>query len=618
MKRRAALEPPSPYESGIWGTTERPCPSERTLAAHLDGELDAARARLVETHLDRCAACASDVRRLENLSGCLRAWGRDTGAVAPPSRLLSRVLRTVSPEGAALRLETLRSRRAVALRVAAAVLVWAGAAVLGLRDVPQPTVGPGGVDPEGVAAGVVAAEGVAPAVALATPTVDAALAPPPARLAVSLALLERIPVLHLDVLDDEAASALAATLAGSRAAGPFAAAAVLDPAGSLPAGSLPAGSLPAGSLPAGSLPAGGAQDVRARWLAERARLAADPRTADPSAAGFTVPDLALPAGEPAAAEPASPAGGGVTLRALPRASDGAAPSELAAPYDLATAVRLDRVRVLADAAGDDGETFGLEVGVGARPVFVPAGELVAGGVADRVVRHGAWLVPSDDPYVVRLATRPLSRVRARAAAPPSPLGAVAGPALRARLARGDDAATLIALGEAQLREAGLVGPEGSVVPSLLALYTRDAAAVAARAADFVAALGPDVAGFVATDPDGRFQGLERVDLPEVARAATLARLLAGYLAEARTRSVADGARPGLRGEDVLGVLARRAPRLVVDAATVPATPGRPASVPAPSGAVRAVEPVAGLLLEATLAAPLRPTWITVLVPDDDR
>lgn len=142
MKRRAALEPTAPYESGIWGTAEHPCPSERTLAAHLDGELDDARAQLVDAHLDRCAACASDSRRIENLSHCLRAWARGRAAVEPPSRLLSRVLRTVSPEGAALRLETARSRT-VALKVAAAVLVWTGGVVAGLRGAPLPdAVGP--------------------------------------------------------------------------------------------------------------------------------------------------------------------------------------------------------------------------------------------------------------------------------------------------------------------------------------------------------------------------------------------------------------------------------------------------------------------------------------------
>ncbi len=154
--------------------------------------------------------------------------------MAPPTRLLSRVLRTVSPEGSALRRESARSRRAVALQVAAAVLVWAGAAVVGLRGVPGPA--PAGVPPSGAppAAGCVGA----PAIALAIPTlpaVDVTLAPPPARLGVALALLERIPTLHLDVLDDDAAAALAATLATPRGAGGFTAAAVLDPNASLPA-----------------------------------------------------------------------------------------------------------------------------------------------------------------------------------------------------------------------------------------------------------------------------------------------------------------------------------------------------------------------------------------------
>lgn len=182
--------------------------------------------------------------------------------------------------------------------------------------------------------------------------------------------------------------------------------------------------------------------------------------------------------------------------------------------------------------------------MGARPIFVPAGELVAGGVADRVVASRRVDRPRG-PHLRRAARdrAALPVPRARAEAPPVAVGAVAGPALRARLARGEDASTLGALVSAQLRDAGLLGPEGAALPSLLALYARDADAIAARAAAMVAELGPDAGGFVATDPDGRFQGIERVDVPEAARASTLARLLAGYLAEARVRSAADGPRP---------------------------------------------------------------------------
>ena len=601
MKRRAPLEPTAPYESGIWGTAEHPCPSERTLAAHLDGELDDARARLVDAHLDRCAACASDSRRIENLSHCLRAWARGRAAVEPPARLLSRVLRTVSPEGAALRLETARSRRTVAWKVAAAVLVWTGGVVLGLRGAPLP-------DPVGPAPALPVVE--APRVALAAPAVDVELAPAPARLAVTFALLERIPTLGLDVLDDEAATTLAATLARPRGDAPTDARAVLDPTAT-------------GGV------AVAAPDLRARWLAERAALAADPRTADPSAAGAPLPDLAPAPGAPVATEPATPAHGGVVVRALPRAAardatarDGTARDgtarDGAAPYDLRAAADGDRVRLLADPEGSDGRTLGLEVPVGARPIFVPAGELVAGGVADRVVLHGAWIVPSDRTYVVRLATLPLTPARARAEAPPVAVGAVAGPALRARLARGDDAATIAALAAEQLRDAGLVGPEGAAVPSLLTLYTRDADVVAARAAALVAELGPDAGGFVATDPDGRFQGLERVDVPEAARASTLARLLAGYLAEARVRSVADGARPGLRGDDVLGVLARRAVRLVPAAGAAPLASGLAPGAAAPLPVARGIEPVAGVVAAGLPADARRTAWWTVLVPDYGR
>ena len=57
MRRRPIVDP-EPYESGIWGTPERPCPSERTLAAHLDGELTVWRRRAIARHLDECPPCA--------------------------------------------------------------------------------------------------------------------------------------------------------------------------------------------------------------------------------------------------------------------------------------------------------------------------------------------------------------------------------------------------------------------------------------------------------------------------------------------------------------------------------------------------------------------------------
>lgn len=576
-------EPVSPFESGTWGTPERPCPSARTLASHLDGELAHGAARLVEAHLDACPACASDARRLEGLSHCLRSWARTGGATEAPPRLMSRVLRTVAPEGAALRRDASRSRRTTLLAVAAAALAWVGGGWLAVAE-------------RGAASGAASPPSSAGVPALVTevaasrrPELGAAADPGEpsvsGELQAAWARLERIPgAAPMTAPSPDGDRWVAALLAGSSGE-PF------DPSGSARA------VLGDGATSTGVEPTA-LQRAKARWLADRRRWLDDPRTADPTAAGVSVHEVfaaTTVSRDASAVEPASRATGGLALQAIRAADRGEAAREATrgpAPYDLLAAVSAGQARLLPDAEGDDGTSIGVEVRPGARPILLLAGELFEGGVADRVLAASALLAPG--PQTVRLRTRPLARpVGARGAATdrrPTAMGLVAGPELRALLARDDDDATLDALVRAQVVGAGLVGAEGSASPGLLALYRDDAAARSVRARALGAALGDDAVGFVATDPDGRFQGLERVDVADPVRADLLARLLDGYLAEGRTRSVGDAPRAGLRGHDVLAAISRRGPRLQRG---------------------RGLEPVTGLLFVGEAAR-------SVLVPDYDR
>jgi hypothetical protein len=613
MSRRP-LQSLSPYESGIWGTADNPCPSERTLAARLDGELDAARAQAVDDHLDACAACASDWERLENLSGCLQSWSRSRGAVEPSPRLFARVLREVAAEGGALRQETLVARRRAWRGAAAAAIVLGIGAWLGFsRDAAHPaSLAPWRPRPAEVSAArapLVVPTFSVPEAELASASRDA-VEPDPR--------WTGGPAPDLAVLSDPAAvSAFAEWLPAVAAQQRIGETVCVRDGRALATWAIPE-----------------YEHVRqwGRWIEERERISRESATHDPSAAGLPLADvLPLPDASsflnPTAAPvgvPASAGSGGLVLRPLPRsaraddpathASDGvgAVGAPASPPIDLATAVKSGRVRLLADATIDRADV-GVEVSASDAPVLVPAGELLSGGAGDRVVAEGMWLRASATAYVVRLPTRPVDRHAGRPGFAPDVVGRVAGPELRALLARGEDAAAILDLVRAQLRGAGLLRPEGvdgssdgsDGEPSLLALYAGDSDASLAtlvQAKRLVAELGADAAGFVAADPSGRFQGFERVDLTGDAGRAVLTRLVAGYLAEARARSAADGSRSGVQATDVLGALSRRAPRLA------------PADL-APSSSLRGLEPRTGLLLEGVRAGEKRVPLLSGLVRD---
>jgi len=618
MRRRPIVDP-EPYESGIWGIPERPCPSERTLAAHLDGELTEAADAAVDAHLDGCSLCASAHRRLEGLSGLLKGWEARRARVEPPPRLATRVLREIAPESLALRRETVREARRGFVALAAAACVLVGGFLLG-RLPSEPPSTPG------------ASTEAAPFAAPTGPGAPlAALEAPDARVAPFL-----VPALERELLD--AARGHRARPMPTVFADPAAVSALAAWAPPLAAqarsGEL-ACVIEGRTVPLSAVAAFEQISRKYDWYAERSVRAASSSTRDPLAQGTALSDrlpgldatfMSRVLARARASVPATRAEGGVLLWGLPelvgadgeRAASEDLPSDGASVLDLAAAAARDLVRFRPDAATDRASAV-LEVAPRDASILVPSGELLTGGAGDRVVSRGTWIRASDEPVVVVLPCRPLARQASSQGGAPRAFGAVAGPGLRAAL-RGDaDAEAILAIVDGQLADAGLPPRE-----SLLALYRDDAGPepVGARARALLDSLGTAVDGFLAADPSGRFQGMEATDLPAPAGRRFLERLLAGYLLEARSRSSLDGSRPGAHVELVLGLLSsgtlrleevRRAPGLVSPRASARASASSSAlpdgavpvpsvTLPTPGGVERLDEPRTGVRLE-TLTRP---------------
>ncbi len=655
MRRRPTVDP-APYESGTWGTPQQPCPTERTLAARLDGELSEAAEAQVDAHLDRCSLCAAAHRRLEGLSGLLKGWEMRRVRLDAPPRLATRVLREIAPEGLALRRETAREARRAFLAVAAAACVLAGAFVLG-----RISFGHASERGTDAAAG---ASSAGPRVSDAARAwaVLTAIAAPEAQVAPFT-----VPALERELLEGARGRRprpLPAVFGDPDALGALASwaphLAAQDRAGELVC------VVDQRTVPLSALSAFERTRRRRDWYAERASRVGFAPTRDPSAQGTPLSDRlpGLDAGamgrvlaQERAAVPATRAEGGVVLWGLPGAPlgddpvrvleggrtdaplEGGADPEALSVLDLATAADRELVRFRPDVDADRASAV-LEVAPRDASILVPSGELLTGGAGDRVVSAGAWIRASAVAQVVVLPCRPVSRKAAAAGGAPRAYGAVAGPGLRAAL-RGDaDAEAILAIVDGQLADAGFPA-DGS----LLALYRDDAGKdpVAARARVLLDALGDRVAGFLAADPSGRFQGLEATDLPPPAGRRFLERLLAGYLLEARCRSSLDGSRPGAHVEVVLGLLSsgtlrledarRLAPGLSSARASARASAGASASsgplpipnLPSPGSAVPAAalggverldEPRTGVRLESlTRPGARRATHLSGSIPE---
>ncbi len=188
------------------------------------------------------------------------------------------------------------------------------------------------------------------------------------------------------------------------------------------------------------------------------------------------------------------------------------------------------------------------------PVYVPVGELIAGGSVDRVVAKPLWIraIPGTESF--SLACRPVS-----SPLPPGrtlrPVGLVAGPALRALLQSGAS--------EGVVRRFVLDHAGGkSLRYSLLQAY--DHPILRQRAHLEAASMQRHgMRAFLVTGQDGTLVGYEVALLPRPAAAALLGRLWMGYSIEAAGERPDDAeAAPEPRvGADALGALLRRNPPL---------------------------------------------------------
>jgi hypothetical protein len=538
------------------------CPDPVLLEARHDGEVDEATRRQVDAHLDGCPACARASRRLAGLSSLLRAWEAEEGRPEAPARLFSRTLAEVSSEAFVRRRGRARERARGMAAAAAVVLLVGGSALVAARA-PLSSGSPASPSASGA---VVAETSPRPAPIAAARRGDGATGVPERSLSSAAADLLRHGAAAPDLtpLEDEEARRAFARYAAlddlrrrlgddpvMREEGPVARFAVVafdrwrERARALRAGRATPATPEASTVTVPSTPG-------ATLAAAAAFPLVEPWSADGSV-GFAEVEEWLEA-RPARPAVADPLGASVVVRAIPArsASSDVGPPASAFPIDLPAAVATGRVSLLEE----EGRLDALVAIVRSdRPVLVLAGELLTGGPVDRAVVRTAWLRASDVPYRERIACVPIARGERRAGGRPVPTGLVAGPSIRALLAREAPVEEVLEEAARLARRGGArEGAGGGLVD---ALRTRETfSAIAA-----LAALPEGASGFVASDADGRFGGLETTGLPAPLGTAVLRRLLAGYVGEAALRP-GDVGRLGPRTDAALLSLAHRAPTLV--------------------------------------------------------
>jgi hypothetical protein len=599
--RRRHLTLPSPYETGQWGVPGAPCPSARTLAARLDGELDADRAAAVDAHLKSCPVCESDFRSQESLAGCLKAWDAKGQGLIPPDRIAARILRDVAAEASVRRHRRASEGRRTWAAAAAVLLVLGGAALLGRATArlpaPEETTAssalrrgaPGGGDPVRFAP---------PAVAALPPLRVGEMRPV---VPTDLRLAAPRPFDGAVLADREAREAFARFAAMKRAE---------DSLGETPWWH-------EGRAFASSVLGEVDRDLRyrARKAAYERRVnetrtvvkSDDARVYLPFSGAFPLPPGAGPDGvetpfRDAAAfvealyrvEVALPRGAaGLVVRVV---AGGGAPAEgTVAALDLAQAVERRALTLV-----DQGRADSLVVDVRSEaPVFVPAGELIAGGLVDRVVARGAWLPAGT--YHERLACRPVARTRPLPDGKPTPVGAVAGPALRGLLAADATTEEIGAFVDAVLAGAGQ-DPYARGA-SLVDLHATSLLAEEARVRAARVPFSGGDRGFLASDGDGRFLGIEVAGGDAgVPGDAALRRSLAGYLVEAV--ALAGRVRGGALPVDMAVFdLVRKAPPLVA-----------PETRPLRARSLLGEEPVTGIALEAVPTESGSVAWASAVLP----
>jgi hypothetical protein len=507
----------------------------------VDRELGPAESASLEAHLDGCPRCQGRVQQLETLSATLKRWDGEAVPRPPLARLKNAVLAEVAEQGVLRRADG-RRVRFVGFGLAASVLFGLGAAVgLALGSL-------AGDAPRAVPAGPAPWQGPAPApretgpLALRLP--DGPVLPevqtfraPPAR------VIPSPPTPPMLSPEDREAALAAALPAAVRLEEEkrFREETGLEPArvpDRLGRGGEMIVSERAATL-LWELERSGVIDAVLRVREERKYAEPDPvrdtlrRPAD-VLGGVPSLDAARPIAELTVGRSAREQRKALDLWPLPVPPGGSSGGE-----DMIDPVAAWQAGVLRfeESVGDDADLVAT-VRNAARPILLPAGQILGGGKTDRVVAHDTWLPAAlGEAKHVRVPCVSVRQGETRAEGGVRPLPFVAGPSIRALLAR-DVGADEVLRFVRDLR-AALAGGR-SMAWSLLDLYDEQADLALQEQAAVKTILARAPHGFVATDGAGHLVGIESTTLRGEAARLLLRRLWYGYAKEAHLRTPGGG------------------------------------------------------------------------------
>jgi hypothetical protein len=546
-----------------WGGGTACDPFAQALVLRADRELGRAESEALDRHLDDCGRCQREARRLEALASILKRWDAETVApVAPPQRIRTAVLSEVSGEMRRRRSEV-RFHRVLRLATAACVVLVIGASAwlgAGSRA--------GGLTPGVDAAPVAVTSAAGPAGLHGRAASGAADRVAPERLDLAFTPPEPFPALParppLGVSPDvrEVASLAVLPHAVEEARERRFARAFGEPGVWWRADVPGVPGSESGYGEAMLLTAGAAEWLRSSGLLLRLSVKSTGFVyAKPASRGALTGDgaalhVAEPLGLPrdraeldglldrlayAAVRP-------VEVAALPpRPVPGVVATLGGNVMDASEAVR---ARVLVFHADEDGhEVVYAMVRGNVAPVFLPAGELLVGGRRDLVLAEPTWIPPhpgSRETYRIRAV--PVSTTTSRFRGGLRPAGLLAGPSVRALLARGAPTTEVMA----RVRDLCVALNGRSVDLSLLDAFLSPHAA---RSLPSTLVFETALEGIVVRDLQGRFLGMERSVLSETEAPALLGRLLVGYAVEAAARQDAPSdTGPSARATALLGDL----------------------------------------------------------------